>query len=289
MIRVTEIVASAAAGILAAVFTVPACADAPSDSQPDSLSIVTLSATADSEDGSEYYLDANIAVAHQRRLILSLGQLFIKSSETAQSIEPVTALVGLETDFDATIPLGLEYQYWDDQENINVKTLRGTLGYQFDKVDVTFKPQIREFNFIGERVRRESSSEGYTLHLGGQALDNVYLYGEYGKHYYAQSLLNLAQVLLLFDYARLKLVNSVGFSDYIYTLGGSWYFNWGSVSGFWVDSVSALDRTNTYNYGGTAEFDVAQTVSLGMTLGTQSTERDDPDFFYGTLTVSYYW
>jgi hypothetical protein len=37
------------------------------------------------------------------------------------------------------------------------------------------------------------------------------------------------------------------------------------------------------------EFDVMQNFSLGLSLGTQSYEREDPEFLYGTLALSYYW
>ena len=276
-----------AAFLLAAFFVLPLYAD--SDTVSDAVSVVTISGTADSEEGSDYYLDANIALPEQRRLVLSLGQLYIKSSETGREIQPYTVLLGLESDYEAKIPLGVEFEYWDDQENINVKTLRGTLGYQIDNIIALFKPQIREFSFTGGRVTRETSSEGFAINVGAEFLGNFYFYGEYGKHYYSQLLLDYAEILLAFDYMRLKLVSSVGFSDYLYTLGGSYYLSWGSLSGYWIQSVSAIDQTRTFSYGGTLEFDVMQNFSLGLSLGTQSYEREDPEFLYGTLALSYYW
>ncbi|KPJ90085.1 MAG: hypothetical protein AMJ53_14920 [Gammaproteobacteria bacterium SG8_11] len=275
------------AGVLFAVLVLPLYAETETGS--DSISLVTLTVTADSDDGSDYFLDANIALANQRRLILSVGQLYIKSSETNQQIEPYTVLVGLESEFDAKMPLGVELEYWDDQEHVNVKTLRGAVGYQFEKVNILIKPQIREFNFTTVRTTREYSSEGFTVNIGAEFLDNLYLYGEYGKHYYSSTLLNIAEFLLALDYVRLKLVNSVGFADDIYSLGGSLYLSWGSLSGYWLQSVSAIDQTNTYSYGGTVEVDLLQQLSLGLSLGTQSYERDDPEFVFGTLALSYYW
>ena len=255
----------------------------------DSVSVATVSGTWDSDDGSDYYLDATIALPHERRLIVSLGQLVIKSSDTDNSIEPITALLGLESDFDSTIPLGVELQYWDDQENITVKTLRGTVGYQFKKANVLFKPQIRQFNFDGNRANLEFSSEGYAVNLGGELGDSVYVYGEYSKHYYSEQLLRLSDFLLLFDYIRLKLVNSVGFSDQIYNLGGSVYFNWGNLNVYWLRSVSALDSSNTISFGGGMEVDLVDNVSMGLSVGAQDTDRDDSGFYYGTLLLSYYW
>jgi hypothetical protein len=287
MKRVHAICVKRAAILWAAFFALPLYAD--SEVVSDAISIVTVSGTTDSDDGSDYYLDANIALPEQRRLILSLGQLYIKSSETGREIQPYTVLLGLESDFDAKSPLGVEFEYWDDQENINVKTLRGALGYQFDKVHVLFKPQIREFNFTGARATRETSSEGFSINVGAEVLGDLYLYGEYGKHYYSQTVLDLAAILLSYDYVRLKLVSSIGFSDYLYTLGGSYYLTWGSLSGYWIQSVSAIDQTRTYSYGGTVEVDVLSNFSLGLSLGTQSYERDDPEFLYGTLLLSYYW
>ncbi|WP_455210463.1 hypothetical protein [Kaarinaea lacus] len=254
----------------------------------ESVSIVTFSGTIDSDDGSDYYLDANIALPEQRRLILSVGQLYIKSSESDRQIEPFTVLLGLESDYETRIPLSVELEYWDDQENVNVKTLRGSLGYQFETVNVSIKPQIREFNFTG-RVTRETSSEGFTVNVGAEFFENLYLFGEYGKHYYSQTLLDVAAILLQYDYMRLKLINSVGFSDYIYTLGGSLYFAWGSLSGYGIQSVSAIDQTKTYSYGGTVEVDVLQDFSLGLSVGTQAYEREYPDFVYGTVALSYFW
>ena len=286
MIRVDRIFIIPAAWFSAALFILPVYADSPA--QAGSISVVSISGTTDSDDGSDYCLDANVALPEQRRLILSLGQLFIKSTETGRVIEPLTGLIGLETDSEAKIPLGVELEYWDDQESINVKTLRGTLGYRFDKVDITFKPQFREFNF-NAKVTRESSSEGFSVNIGAQMLGNVYVYGEYGKHYYSQILLDFADLILGFDYARLKLVNSVGFSDYIYTLGGSVYLAWGGLSGYWIHSVSAVDQSNTYSYGATVDIDILRDFSLGISLGTQTTEQEYADFVYGTLALSYYW
>jgi hypothetical protein len=288
MIRITTLLLTPAAGLMAAFFMSPLLAE--SETAADSISVVTASATADRDDGSDYFLDANMALPHQRRLILSLGQLYIKSSESDQTIEPFTALLGVETEFDAKIPLGMEIEYWDDQENIDVKTLRGTLGYEFDKANISIKPQIREFNFNRAGLLfREFSSEGFTLNLGVQALDSLYLYGEYSKHYYSDLLLRVAEVALPNDLARLKLLSSVGFADHVYQFGGSIYLTWGSLSGYWIRSVSAIDQTKTYSYGGTVEFDVFDQFSLGLSLGTQSAEEDYPDFVYGTLALSYYW
>ncbi len=277
----------AAAFLLAAFFVLPVCADSEADS--NAISVITLSAGSDSDDGSDYYLDANIALPEHRRLVLSLGQLYVKSSETNREIQPYTALLGLESDYDSKIPLGVEFEYWDDQENINVKTLRGALGYQLENINVLFKPQIREFNYTGTRLTREFSSEGFSINIGAEFLEKLYLYGEYGKHYYSQILLDYAEILLSFDYARLKLVNSIGFSDHLYTLGGNLYFSWGSLSGYGIQSVSAIDQTKTYSYGGTVEVDVLSNFSLGLSMGTQAYERDYPDFLYGALVLSYYW
>lgn len=280
---VHTIIAQMAALLLAAFFVLPAFADS------DEISVVTLSATGDSDDGRDYFLDANIALTDQRRLVFSVGQLYIKSSETNREIEPYTLLLGLESGYDAKIPLGVQLEYWNDQENINVKTLRGVLGYQFEKVNVLFKPQIREFNYTGARITREFSSEGFVINIGAELSENFYLYGEYGKHYYSEILLDVAEILIGFDYARLKLVNSVGFADYLYTLGGDLYFSWGSLSGYGIQSVSAIDQSKTYSYGVVLETDVLDNYSLGLSVGTQAYERDYPDFMYGTLSLSYYW
>lgn len=285
-ICVEKVVFLVAAFFILPFFVSPLHAEPETDS--DSISIVTFSGTKDSDDGSDYYLDANIALPEQRRFILSIGQLYIKSSESGRQIEPYTVLLGIASNIEAKIPLGVEFEYWDDQENVNVKTLRGALGYQFGKINISVKPQIREFNFTG-RVTREASSEGFTINAGAEFFENLYLYGEYGKHYYSQALLDFADILLQFDYVRLKLVNSVGFSDHIYTLGGSLYFAWGSLSGYGIQSVSAIDQTKTYSYGGTVEVDVLQDFTLGLSMGTQAYERDYPDFLYGTVALSYYW
>jgi hypothetical protein len=272
--------------LLSVLFVLPLCANAQDDSA--SVSVVTVSGTTDSEDGSDYYLDANMALTEQRRLILSIGQLYIKSSESDREIQPYTVLLGMESDYEAKIPIGVEVEYWDDNDSVNVKTLRGSLGYQFDAINVAIKPQIREFNFTA-RVKRESSSEGFSVNVGAELLEKFYLYGEYGKHYYSQILLDYAEILLGFDYVRLKLVNSIGFSDTIYTLGGSVYLSRASLSGYWIQSVSAIDQTRTYSYGGTEDIDLLQDFSLGFSLGAQSTEQDYPDFLFGTLALSYYW
>ena len=272
----------------AAFFALSASAD--SDPVADSISVVTVSGTGDSDDGSDYYLDASFALPHKRRLILSLGQLYIKSSESDQTIEPFTALLGVETGFDAKIPLGIEFEYWDDQENIEVKTLRGSIGYEFKKMSVSIKPQIRQFNFNRANLLfREFSSEGFTVNIGAEALEDLYLYADYSKHYYSELLLRVAEVALPNDLARLKLLNSVGFADHVYRLGGSLYLSWGSLGGYWIQSVSAIDQSNAYSYGGTVEVDVFEQFSLGISLGAQSAEQDYPDFIYGTLALSYYW
>ena len=277
-----------AAILWAAFFALSATAD--SDPVADSISVVTVSGTGDSDDGSDYYLDASLALPNKRRLVLSLGQLYIKSSESDQTIEPFSALVGVESDLDAKIPLGVEFEYWDDQENIEVKTLRGSIGYEFEKVNVSIKPQIRQFNFNRANLLfREFSSEGFTVNIGAEALENLYLYADYSKHYYSELLLRVAEVALPNDLARLKLLNSVGFADHVYRLGGSVYLDWGSLSGFWIHSVSAIDQSNAYSYGATVEVDVFEQFSLGLSLGTQSAEQDYPDFIYGTLALSYYW
>lgn len=250
------------------------------------ISVVTLSASADSDDGYEYFLDSNIALPDGQRLSLSIGEMVIKSTESDHQIEPMEVMLGLASGSEVSFPVMLDLDYWEE-EHTEVKTLRGGMGYQSDLLGVWVKPQIREFSF--NAIRREFSSEGYSISIDVQLEKNVSLFTDYSKNYYSEIFLLASQVVLLNNLARLKLMNSVGFADHIFRVGGSVYFERGTINGYWLRNTSAIDSAISYGYGGSLDVDLVDQFSIGFAVDAQTAEQADSDFYSGTLSVSYYW
>ena len=98
-------------------------------------SVVTVSATYDSDDGHDYYLDANVGLPEGQRFILSVGKLKITTSDSDQQLEPINALIGVSSNPQASVPLGVELEYWEEDTDIkvSVNTLRGSVGYHAEE------------------------------------------------------------------------------------------------------------------------------------------------------------
>lgn len=254
--------------------------------------IVTLSATYDSDDGQDYYFDANIGLPSRQRIILSIGKLKIPTSDSDQQLEPINALIGFSSDPSVSFPLGVELEYWEEDTDtkISVNTLRGSVGYNSESISLEFIPQIRQFKFDVDRiVAQEFSSEGFTIGAGVTGVEDMIFSINYSKHYYSELLLEIARRFLPQNFTRIKLINSVGFEDNIIMVDGSYYLDWGELGGYWFRSESAIDSAITYAYGLFTGLYMLDDWSLDFSLGTQATDGVESQFYYGTLGLSYYY
>jgi hypothetical protein len=258
--------------------------------------VFTLSASWDSDDGNDYYFDADIGISDGHRLYFSAGMIeWPDDDQINPNLDPVNFLLGFENHPYIKIPLGVEYEYWGEDEEVTVDTLRGSVGYNTQYVYFEIQPQMRDFNiFFANDRKLDFSSKGFTLGIDINALDNVSVGFKYAEHDYNELALRFLRALaatrpLLAQYMRLRLINTIGLQDKIYTLDATCYFQSAEIGAYWLQSRSAIDDAVTDAYGANIGIYFLDDWSLDVQLGSQSTEGYSDEFNYGTVSLSYYY
>lgn len=266
----------------------------------DLPSVVTVSAGYDNDDASDFYIDANIGLFDGQRLLLSAGKINLSDDSTINSgFDPLNFLIGLQSGAQVSFPVGVELEYWGEDNDFEVEALRGSLGYNHKNFSLNVYPQIREFNIAIRDRNLDFSSQGITLDLGLSFIEDVYFSLKYSKHNYSETEIELLKQLyqrnpFIANYIRIKLINTVGLQEEIYAMDGSYYFSWGEVGAYWLQSHSAIDENLINNaVGVNIGVYVLEDWSVDLQVGTQYSDdenlSDNYDFYFGTVSLSYFY
>lgn len=292
----------------------------------DLPSILTVSAGMDSDEGSDFYLDANVALMDGQRLSLAAGKINLApSDDTNSGLEPVNFLLGLSGKPDLQFPAGFEYEFWGEEGDITVESFRGTIGYNADNFSLSVTPQNREFElYLEDRDNVKFYSKGISFNADISAMDPWLVSLGYTKNDYDFALLEaierFAQLvprlssanlpllrnahlirrrLIILQYRlaviRQRFIDVANLDDRIYHAGLTYLLNWGDLGAYWIRSRSVVKDTDTDqplmsdSYGMTATFDISQDWSIGLQLSNQTVESADSSVTAGRISLSHYW
>lgn len=281
------------------------------EQSPELPSVVTFTSATDSDNGSEFYLGTDVALADGQRLSLVAGKINLGSQNQFNSgLDPLDYAIGFNSNPGKTFPVGIEYEFWGEEGEFTIQALRGTLGYNHKWFSVSASPQSREFELYFQDGRKlKFSSKGYSVKLDIQGVKNVLVSLGYTKNDYDLTVFQLLSALARRETDVLRrllgltalyvigqrLQSAASFDDRIYNAGVNYYFSWGDVGAYWIRSRSVIKDPDTgdqifrQSYGVTTTVDLTADWSLGLQLGTQSFSNDNSTLTSGSALLSYYW
>jgi len=248
----------------------------------------------DSEKSNDYFLDLEVDFPSQLQLLFSAS--LYKSDVGFISSESKNYLLGLFNDPDEIVILGLEYDYYKEQNIYTIDTFRLTTGINVGDWALKVMPQRRLIN--GEFSILNRTPNGTSSGLGGEieytGAENWFFELAYQKFQYKGN--------ALFDIlmgkrpspkdnllARKRTVLA-GIEDNRWAISANYGFDWGTMSLDWTRSVGVTKSAGiAFVYTFAISKYITDSFSLDLDLGSLSVSNDNEYLIFSSLSLTYYW
>ena len=252
---------------------------------------------ADEDGGSNTYVDLDLALPENARLLLAAGES--RNPGDAADITTRSYLIGFGSDPLAPFSAGVEFEHWGDEGALVSDTWRLNLDLNGEQWALNVRLQERTHTLYTDPVIPcPACQPHYEVESTAVAVDAAY-FSEgpwsfnlgYMEHDYDRDVSNFARYprffQALFTPATLDLAN--GFQDYQASLGVSYAQAWGALNYDWLKSVSKVDGAVTYVNTASLSMPLSEQWRLRLHAGWQVDEDTDDSLAFGGLGLTYNW
>ena len=250
----------------------------------------------DSEDSNDYFVDLEVDLPSQIQFLFSAN--LYKSDVDFNADESKNYVVGLFNDPDEFWILGLEYDYYKEQNLYTIDAFRLTAGVNLGGWALKLIPQRRlingEFRILNRMLTLAGTSTGYGGEVEYIGHDSWNLQLAYHKYQYEGNelfdrLLDLkpSQDNILLDRKRSILA---GIEDNRWTFSTNYLFEWGSVGFDWVRSVGiGVSADIAFIYMLSVSTFVTESLAIDLDVGSLTVSNDNDYLIFSTLSLTYFW
>lgn len=265
-------------------------------------SMLTLELGKDSAETREAYADLDLGFNNGMHLRGMLGKSRQQSPEGA--LETDSRLVGISSDYDATIVGGFDYEYWGDQDVLETHTRRFKLGANTDNwyFQLSYEDRLSRVytndTTIFYRGRFIQLPDTYEVDSTGKGL-NVSYYGFYPwsvsvayiRYTYDRdvSVLETHPRLLQAMFSSSTLGMTSGLEAWRRSADLGYNFDWGVIGISGSQSASEVDGSIADNGAVYMVWDLSPDWSLTLTGGRSATDNSADTVSYGRAAVSHRW
>jgi hypothetical protein len=255
---------------------------------------------ADEDGGRNVYLDLDLTLPGDARLLLAAGES--RTSGDSTDITTRSYLIGFGSDPLAPLSAGVEFEHWGDEGDFVSDTWRLNLGLNGERWSLNVRLQERTHTLYTDPdptcLLCPPVRSHYEIDSSGAGIDAAYysdgpwsFNASYMEHDYDRDVSNFSRhprfFSLFFAPTTLDLAN--GFQDHQYSFGVSYARAWGALSVDWLESVSAVDDAVTHVHTLSFSKPFAERWRLRLHAGRQVDEDTGDSLVFGGLGLTYSW
>ena len=243
----------------------------------------------DNDHGRDTFVFANLGLTLKDRVIFGIGEQTEKVSQSEETLDNKTYLLGYNYFPYSVTQIGAEYEFWGDRDKVTIDSFRVVLAVNTGSFAITVTPELRKIKVSNDSQCDESiDSDSVKVDLSVDLDDNYTLNTSYISYDYGSNLTELGSCVDNSEKLEIESrIDSVA-NDRQIALGLDFYDDTGTYGVSLSKSKTALyslDSKSLSFYASTDQFDDwSLTATIGITENT-----DDSSTMFATGTITYYW